>query len=138
LNSEIQFLTTGALHYADASTLRNATSEWKNEFASLPKPLVVVNIGGPTRNCLYGVDLAKQLCGMLQSILWSCGSLRISFSRRTPKKVVEVITGELSSNSKVYIWDGKGKRLFTLNLSVAKFDVFSSSISQTLIRIWDI
>jgi len=53
-------------------------------------------------------------------------------------QVVEVITGELSSNSKVYIWDGKGKRLFTLNLSVAKFDVFSSSISQTLIRIWDI
>lgn len=82
---------------------------------------------------MYGVDLAKQLCGMLQSVLWSCGSVRISFSRRTPKKVstsffrisrscgavghhifsiflqvVEIITGELSSNSKVYIWDGKG------------------------------
>ncbi|XP_020875997.1 mitochondrial fission protein ELM1 isoform X2 [Arabidopsis lyrata subsp. lyrata] len=111
------FLTTGALHYADASTLRNATLEWKEEFASLSKPLVVVNIGGPTRNCLYGVDLAKQLCGMLQSILWSCGSLRISFSRRTPKKVVEIITGELSSNSKVYIWDGKGNpfMLWVLN-----------------------
>ncbi|CAE6087889.1 unnamed protein product [Arabidopsis arenosa] len=125
------FLTTGALHYADASTLRNATLEWMNEFASLPKPLVVVNIGGPTRNCLYGVDLAKQLCGMLQSILWSCGSLRISFSRRTPKKVVEIITGELSSNSKVYIWDGKDPNPHLGHLALADtFIITADSISM--------
>lgn len=48
LNSEIQFLTTGALHNVDASTLRIATLEWKDKFASLSKPLVIVNIGGPT------------------------------------------------------------------------------------------
>lgn len=38
-------------------------------------------------NCPYGADLAKQLATMLQNILWSCGSIRISFSRRTPEKV---------------------------------------------------
>lgn len=48
LNSEIQFLTTGALHNVDACTLRNATLAWKDEFALLSKPLVVINIGGPT------------------------------------------------------------------------------------------
>ena len=38
-------------------------------------------------NCPYGADLAKQLATMLRNILWSCGSIRISFSRRTPEKV---------------------------------------------------
>lgn len=33
------------------------------------------------------MDLAKNLAAMLQNVLWSCGSIRISFSRRTPEKV---------------------------------------------------
>jgi mitochondrial fission protein ELM1 len=68
---------------------------------------------------------------MLQSILWSCGSLRISFSRRTPKKVVEVITGELSSNSKVYIWDGKDPNPHLGHLALANtFIITADSISM--------
>ncbi|KFK25021.1 hypothetical protein AALP_AA8G056600 [Arabis alpina] len=125
------FLTTGALHNVDSCTLRTATLEWKDDFASLLKPLVVVNIGGPTRNCLYGVDLAKQLCGMLHSVLWSCGSLRISFSRRTPKKVAEIITRELSSNSKVYIWDGKDPNPHLGHLALADaFIITADSVSM--------
>ncbi|ESQ40539.1 hypothetical protein EUTSA_v10013667mg [Eutrema salsugineum] len=124
-------LTTGALHNVDASTLRVATLEWKDEFALLSKPLIVVNIGGPTRNCLYGVDLAKKLSGMLQNILWSCGSLRISFSRRTPKKVAEIITKELSSNPKVYIWDGKDPNPHLGHLALADaFIITADSISM--------
>jgi len=42
---------------------------------------------GESGNCPYGVDLAKKLVVMLQNVLWSCGSIRISFSRRTPDKV---------------------------------------------------
>lgn len=42
---------------------------------------------GVSGNCPYGVDLVKKLVVMLQSVLWSCGSIRISFSRRTPDKV---------------------------------------------------
>ncbi|KAJ4883384.1 hypothetical protein Rs2_33477 [Raphanus sativus] len=126
------FLTTGALHNVDSSTLRNANLKWKDEFASLSKkPLVVVNIGGPTRNCLYGVDLAKQLCGMLHSILWSCGCLRISFSRRTPKKVKEMVTRELRSNPKVYIWDGKEPNPHLGHLALADaFIITADSISM--------
>jgi mitochondrial fission protein ELM1 len=40
----------GALHQIDSATLRSAASAWHDEFAPLPKPLLVVNIGGPTRN----------------------------------------------------------------------------------------
>jgi len=44
----LQVLTVGALHQADAVALRVAASAWHNELATLPKPLLVVNVGGPT------------------------------------------------------------------------------------------
>lgn len=40
----------GALHQIDSAAIRTAASAWHDEFASLPKPLLVVNIGGPTSN----------------------------------------------------------------------------------------
>ncbi|XP_068660119.1 mitochondrial fission protein ELM1-like [Aristolochia californica] len=100
-------LTRGALHQADAAALRAAASTWHDELAPLPKPLLVVNIGRPTRHCRYGADLAKQLAFSLQSVLASCGSLRVSFSQRTPKKVKNIILKEFSYHPKVYIWDGE-------------------------------
>lgn len=80
-------LTVGALHQVDSIALHRAASLWHDELAVLPKPLVVVNIGGPTGHCGYGVDLAKQLIASLLNVLSTCGSLRVSFSRRTPKQV---------------------------------------------------
>ncbi|KAF6165838.1 hypothetical protein GIB67_012735 [Kingdonia uniflora] len=100
-------LTVGALHQADSAALRNAAATWHDEMAPLPKPLVVVNIGGPTRHCRYGADLAKQLTNSLQSVLATCGSMRISFSRRTPQKMSSIILKELGDHSKVCIWDGE-------------------------------
>ncbi|XP_022862912.1 mitochondrial fission protein ELM1-like [Olea europaea var. sylvestris] len=80
-------LTVGALHHVDSAALRSAANAWHDEFAPLPKPLLVVNIGGPTRYCRYSTDLAKQLINSLHNVVTSCGSVRISFSRRTPEKV---------------------------------------------------
>jgi len=88
-------------------------------------------------HCRYGTDLAKQLTGSLHSVLPSCGSVRVSFSRRTPQKVVslssiipvcmwllslflisnvhvycrqvsDIILRELGDQPNVYVWDGKG------------------------------
>ena len=47
-----QVLTVGALHQVDSAALRTAASAWHDEFAPLPKPLLVVNIGGPTSKFL--------------------------------------------------------------------------------------
>ncbi|KAK6144196.1 hypothetical protein DH2020_021016 [Rehmannia glutinosa] len=80
---------------------------WHDEFAPLPKPLLVVNIGGPTRYCRYSTDLAKQLTASLHNVLTSCGSVRISFSRRTPEKISNMILKELGTHPKIYIWDGE-------------------------------
>ncbi|KAG6401597.1 hypothetical protein SASPL_138459 [Salvia splendens] len=53
-------LTVGALHQADSDALRNEK---------------------------YGADLAMQLTASIKSVLPTCGSIRISFSRQTPKIV---------------------------------------------------
>ncbi|KAF2560756.1 hypothetical protein F2Q70_00014622, partial [Brassica cretica] len=50
-------LTTGALHGIDYATLRKSASAWHDEFAALPKPLVVVNIGWPRRKFCYSYKL---------------------------------------------------------------------------------
>lgn len=100
-------LTVGALHQADSAMLRLAALNWHAELAPLPKPLLVVNIGGPTRHCQYGADLAKQLAVSLHSVMATCGSVRISFSRRTPQKIRAIILREFGDHPKVYIWDGE-------------------------------
>ncbi|KAL7198371.1 hypothetical protein ACSBR2_020801 [Camellia fascicularis] len=100
-------LTVGAPHQVDYAALRNAASAWHDEFAPLQKPLLVVNIGGPTRRCPYGVDLAKQLIASLDNVLLSCGTVRISFSRRTPEKVSSIILKELGNHPKIYMCDGE-------------------------------
>ncbi|XP_010245896.1 PREDICTED: mitochondrial fission protein ELM1 [Nelumbo nucifera] len=100
-------LTVGALHQADSAALRSAAIAWHDELAPLPKPLLVVNVGGPTSHCRYGADLAKQLASSVQNVLATCGSLRISFSRRTPQKVSDILLKELANHPKVYIWDGE-------------------------------
>ncbi|KAE8733048.1 Mitochondrial fission protein ELM1 [Hibiscus syriacus] len=100
-------LTLGALHQIDSATLSSTAAAWHDEFAPLPKPVLVVNIGWPTSHCRYGADLAKQLTAYLLSILSSCGTVSISFSSRTPEKVSKVIVKELADNPKVYIWDGQ-------------------------------
>ncbi|RAL44611.1 hypothetical protein DM860_003370 [Cuscuta australis] len=40
-------LTLGSLHQVDFSSLQSAASAWHDEIGLLPKPLLVVNIGGP-------------------------------------------------------------------------------------------
>lgn len=100
-------LTVGALHQIDSAALRSAATTWHDEFAALSRPLLVVNVGGPTGHCRYGADLARQLIAYLQNILLTCGTVRISFSRRTPEKVSKIIVKELGDHPKVYIWDGE-------------------------------
>ncbi|XP_029130316.1 mitochondrial fission protein ELM1 isoform X2 [Cajanus cajan] len=108
-------LTVGALHQADSNALRAAASAWHDELATLPKPLLVVNVGGPSGNCPYGVDLANKLVVMLQNVLWSCGSIRISFSRRTPEKISKILVKAFATNPKVQIWDGEADSVSMLS-----------------------
>ncbi|KAI5072254.1 hypothetical protein GOP47_0012360 [Adiantum capillus-veneris] len=124
-------LTTGALHHADTVMLRIAAARWHDELAPLPKPLLVVNIGGPTRHCKYGNELAFELVSALKMVSATCGSIRISFSQRTPRKMVDYIRSELGSHSNAYIWDGQGPNPHLGHLAWADaFVITADSISM--------
>ncbi|KAI4348933.1 hypothetical protein L6164_009594 [Bauhinia variegata] len=124
-------LTVGALHQADFTALRIAASTWRDELEPLPKPLLVVNVGGPSSNCSYGADLAKQLVTMLQNVLWSCGTIRISFSRRTPEKISKILLKEFSTNPKAQIWSGEGPNPHMGHLAWADaFVITADSVSM--------
>ncbi|KAL1558242.1 serine/threonine protein kinase [Salvia divinorum] len=124
-------LTVGALHQIDSAILRSEANAWHHEFAPLPKPLLVVNIGGPTRYCRYSTDLAKQVISSLHNVLTSCGSVRISFSRRTPEKVSKLVTKELGTHPKIYIWDGEGPNPHLGHLAWAdSFIITADSVSM--------
>ncbi|KAF4371070.1 hypothetical protein G4B88_002999 [Cannabis sativa] len=116
-------LTVGALHQIDSTALRSAASTWHDEFAPLPKPLLVVYVGGPTGCCRFGADLAKQLTSSLLSVLASCGTIKICFADRTPDK-------ELGDNPKVYIWHGEEPNPHMGNVAWADaFVVTADSVS---------
>ncbi|KAG8070917.1 hypothetical protein GUJ93_ZPchr0006g43050 [Zizania palustris] len=103
-------LTVGALHQADSAALRLAAIAWHDKLAPLPKPLLIINIGGPTN---------------------SCGSVRVSFSRRTPRKVSDIISKEFTGHPKIYIWDGEDPNPHMGHLAWADaFVVSADSISM--------
>uniref|UniRef100_A0A7N0TGU2 Mitochondrial fission protein ELM1 n=1 Tax=Kalanchoe fedtschenkoi TaxID=63787 RepID=A0A7N0TGU2_KALFE len=67
----------------------------------------------------------------LQNVLWSCGSARISFSRRTPENVSKIIKRDLCHHPKVYIWDGVGRNPHLANLAWADaFVITADSVSM--------
>ncbi|XP_074370669.1 mitochondrial fission protein ELM1-like [Apium graveolens] len=124
-------LTVGALHQTDPIALQIAASSWHDKLAPLPKPLLVVNIGGPTSHCRYGTDLAKQLTASLVNILSNCGSVRISFSRRTPIKISDILLRAFHNNPKVHIWDGSDPNPHMGNLAWADaFVITADSVSM--------
>ncbi|MCD7449667.1 hypothetical protein HAX54_001095 [Datura stramonium] len=124
-------LTVGALHQADSNALKDAAYTWHDELATLPRPLLVVNIGGPTAHCRYGADLALELTALLLNIVPACGSIRVSFSRRTPCKVSDIIWKELGNHPKVHIWNGEGPNPHMGHLAFADaFVVTADSVNM--------
>ncbi|CAL5419643.1 unnamed protein product [Camellia sinensis] len=63
-------LTVGALHQADSTALQVAACAWHDELAPLLKPLLVVNIGGPTRT----LSIWCRPCKTVDSIPEECSS----------------------------------------------------------------
>ncbi|KAL4578274.1 hypothetical protein LXL04_014395 [Taraxacum kok-saghyz] len=124
-------LTLGALHPVDSAALKHAAATWHDELALLSRPLLVVNIGGPTRHCRYGADLAMELSASLMKVVSTCGSIRISFSRRTPHQVCEILVREFRNHPKVYIWDGKDPNPHMGHLALADaFLITADSVSM--------
>ncbi|WVZ85556.1 hypothetical protein U9M48_032470 [Paspalum notatum var. saurae] len=71
------------------------------------------------------------LVNSLHNVLKTCGSVRISFSRRTPWQISDLILKEFSTHPKIYIWDGEDPNPHLGHLAWADaFIVTADSISM--------
>ncbi|CAL5350573.1 unnamed protein product [Camellia sinensis] len=101
-------LTVGALHQADSTALQVAACAWHDELAPLLKPLLVVNIGGPTKT----LSIWCRPCKTVDSIPEECSlefwkPQNIFLEKNSTGGVSDILEKEFSYHPKVYIWDGK-------------------------------
>jgi hypothetical protein len=99
--------TLGAVHRVTAAKLSDAATRFAPLFATLPRPLVAVLIGGD--NSVYKLTEARfaALCDQLVGLALSRVGLAITPSRRTGDTQRRVLQDRLAGLP-AYIWDGSG------------------------------
>ena len=92
--SKIYLFYEHGLEILIATTCVNFINRIKMEVWKVPEfnGIVLILPG----HCRYGADMARQLADALQKVLSSCGSIRVSFSRRTPEKVWKIFSWTLN------------------------------------------
>ena len=111
--------TTGALHRVTAKRLAEAAEAFRGRFASLPRPLIGVLIGGANRQYRMSAANADRLGALLAAAAeTSGGGLAITPSRRTGAENLKRITAPLAGSA-TDIWDGTGENPYFGILALA-------------------
>ena len=109
------------LHAVDAERLRAEGERWSSTFASLPRPLVTVNVGGDSGPYTLRRKAAARLArGASELVRARGGSLLVSTSSRTHPCVVDVIEDTVDVPCHIYRWrpnDGDNPYLGMLALA---------------------
>jgi mitochondrial fission protein ELM1 len=131
LRGENVFVTLGAVHHVSAAKLMSAAGHFRSLFASLPRPLISVLVGGKNRHQEFTAKTAFDFAGKLRlAASNSSGGLAISFSRRTGAEN-EVIIRQGLKGCPSYIWDGSGENPYLGLLALADVIIVTSdSISM--------
>ena len=76
--------------------------------ADLPRPLLGVLLGGPSRGARYDSEDARNFATRLQSVVKNFASIAVTPSRRTPAKFLQDLREGLSIDN-LFVWDGSGE-----------------------------
>jgi mitochondrial fission protein ELM1 len=89
----------------DMESIATAAAAWSTRFAQLPRPLLALLIGGPTKPFVLNKKIAMQLLHRSAQIAGDRGgTLYVTTSRRTPKNVVETLQENLPPGAVFYHW----------------------------------
>ncbi len=102
--------TRFALHSINKEVLEKAREQFAPQFASYPRPLVAVLIGGSTNK--YNLTKARMtalIANLRGRLALINGSLLITTSRRTGEENIAALKSAFAGNKNVYIYDGNGE-----------------------------
>jgi mitochondrial fission protein ELM1 len=116
----------------DEAALAAAGAAWRARLADLPRPLIALLVGGPTKPYRFDRAVAKRLMELARrAAAAEGGSLYVSTSRRTPPAVVEALAAELPASARLYRWHDGGDNPYHALLGLAdRFVVTGDSISM--------
>jgi uncharacterized protein len=118
----------------DQAAVAAAADAWRARFADLPRPLVALLVGGPTKPYVFDDEVARRLIEQCRRIAEAeGGTLFVTTSRRTPPAVVEALAAALPAGARLYRWDVGGDNPYRALLGLAdRFVVTGDSISMML------
>jgi uncharacterized protein len=116
----------------DEAAVGAAADAWRGRLADLPRPLVALLVGGPTKPYVFDPAVARRLIEACRQIVDADGgSLYVTTSRRTPPAVVEALAAALPPGARLYPWDTGGDNPYRALLGLAdRFVVTGDSISM--------
>lgn len=98
-----------ALHDMTLEKLATGRAAWEARLAPLPRPLVGVLLGGPTRGSAFGAAEASALHERLSALRASQGgSFVVVPSRRTPDEALAVFRRAAADDPAAWVWDRTG------------------------------
>ncbi len=116
----------------DADAVQQATREWTERFADLPRPLVAIMVGGPTNPFIYNDAVTDRLIEAARAVCAEGGTPYLTTSRRTPPAVVERLKSGLPAEARLFAWSADaGDNPYMGLLGLAdRFIVTGDSISM--------
>lgn len=121
-----------ALRDMTAAKLAAGRAAWEGRLAHLPRPLVGVMLGGPTRGSDFGAAEAAELQARLSALQAAQGgSVAIVPSRRTPAEALAVFEAAAAEDPALWVWDGVGDNPYLGVLALAdRLVVTGDSVSM--------
>lgn len=126
----LKVLTT--LHDMTPERLAIASEAWRERLGRLPRPLIGVLLGGPTRHSVFGVGEAWELLGRLEALREKTGGGAVIVpSRRTPEEALAVFADSMGDDAGAWVWDRRGENPYAGVLALAdRLVVTGDSVSM--------
>ncbi|MDE2582955.1 MAG: mitochondrial fission ELM1 family protein [Rhodospirillales bacterium] len=112
-------VTRTALHRVTPERLAAAAETWRAAFATLPRPLVAVLVGGSNGRFRLDAAVGRQLAAQLAAMMdRDRVGLMLTPSRRTDPAVTQVLAETLRPRG-AFVWDGSGDNPYFGMLALA-------------------
>ncbi|MDR3325848.1 MAG: mitochondrial fission ELM1 family protein [Rhodospirillaceae bacterium] len=103
------FRVLGSCHRASSKVLITEATKWSEQLSHLPRPYLVVLVGGATKKRDFSSELGCKLAtGISDLHRFMGGSILVSTSRRTSSVLAKVLIDNLPQPNFCFYWNDKG------------------------------